>query len=104
MLIIPMLLSFISSDKPIRWKRLKTLAEVRSAIDAQIPPKADLSVVEAFVKKQKLYYHVFEDTLINARSPDRPAGFMISSCWLMTFHFKNKMLTEYKVEKGLTGP
>jgi hypothetical protein len=104
MLIIPLLLSFVSSDKPIKWKRLKTVDEVRAAIDAQIPAKADISMVEAFVKNQKLSYHVFEDTLINASSPSRSAGFMISSCWLMTFRFKNKMLTEYKVEKGLTGP
>jgi hypothetical protein len=103
-LIIHLLMSFISSDKPIKWKRLRTVDEVRSAINSQIPPKADIAVVEAFVKKQKLYYHVFEDTLINATSPSRSAGFMISSCWLMTFRFKNKMLTEYEVKEGLTGP
>jgi hypothetical protein len=104
MLIVPLLLSFSSSEKPIKWKRLRTVEEVRAAIDGKISPKADIALVEAFVKNQKLYYHVFEDTLINATSPSRSAGFMISSCWLLTFHFKDKMLTKYEVEKGLTGP
>jgi hypothetical protein len=103
-LIIPLLMSFISSDKPIKWKRLRTEDEVRSAINAQISPQADIAIVEAFVKKQKLNYHISEDTLINASSPGRSEGFRISSCWLMTFRFKGKALTEYEVKKGLTGP
>ncbi|MFL5727908.1 MAG: hypothetical protein ACJ75J_00355 [Cytophagaceae bacterium] len=104
MLILPLLLSFCGPGKTIKWKRLKTEQEVRAAIDAEVPQNSGIPVLEDFAQKQNLSWSVLQDTIMYCKSPEKTSGFLVSSCWLMTFHFADKKLTRYEVKKGFTGP
>lgn len=94
------------SDK-IHWKNLDTEGKVRNEIDKKIFPGSDFDADYKILSAEKHEWLSAQgDTTILFHSPFVPAHAfsMVSRKWMFTFHFKEKKLLNYKVEKGLLGP
>ncbi len=89
----------------IEWKKMKTISDVQTALDARIPQKASLPEVYARLEQEKpAYLHILADSCIDFTSPESRARFLIARKWLIRFHFQDKRLSYYTVGEALTGP
>jgi hypothetical protein len=89
----------------IVWKKMKTVSDIQTALDARIPRRASLQEVYAIMEQENpAYLHILADSCIDFTSPESKARFLIARKWLIRFHFQDKRLSYYTAAEGLTGP
>ena len=104
-----LLSAFVMADRSsayrIKWKKVETVEQARSEMDKVILPGSDYNQDLALLRAQKSsYLSGSGDTVIYFHSKEVSAGFMVAKKWMYTFHFVDRKMTSYTVEKGLTGP
>ena len=99
-------LSFSSSHK-IKWRHIESEEMARIEMDKLILPSSNFDVDYELLSQEKHEWLSAEgDSVIFFHSPYIPVQpfALVSKKWMYTFHFAEKKLTFYTVEKGLLGP
>lgn len=100
-------LSFSIVQDKIHWKKLDTEEKVRMEMDKKIFPGSDFDADYKILAAEKHEWLSAQgDTTILFHSPFIPVHVfsLVSRKWMFTFHFKEKKLVNYSVERGLLGP
>lgn len=87
-----------------RWKRLRSPAEVRSAVLAQVELGASVARVLAFAAESGWEHSDLVGEVVHSSTPARGRWPFVSAKWLVEFRFEDDRLVDVTVRKGLTGP
>ncbi|WP_322777809.1 hypothetical protein [Frankia sp. Cas4] len=87
----------------IRWKRLKTAADVRTRLLEALPLGSDSSAIRSFAAAQHVECSEAVGGVIRCSAPARGRWPLISAKWLIEFHLEGDRLAGIAVREGLTG-
>jgi hypothetical protein len=93
------------SHKSIKWKKLKTEAEVVAVIRSYLPETITLNDVTSFLEKQSMPHAVPGNGIMESCSPAWKASLWVSDSWCIKFHFNEQgLVTEIHAILTPTGP
>ena len=103
-----LLSSFTLATKHLmKWKKIKTKEAASALIDQYIHTGDEIQTNYDFLNRERYdFIEMQGDTVIYYHSPYIPVHFgaLVARKFMFTFHYQQKKLVNYEVEKALLGP